>query len=84
MINMIKIRFSERKCYAMLAHEHRDERPNRKRTEGKMVKKNKVHVMTCGASAVIVDEDGMATTSVDMLVNGVKKLLSRNGRRKTA
>lgn len=49
-----------------------------------MVTKNKVHVMTCGASAVVIDENGTVTTSVDTLVNGVKKLFTKNARRKNA
>ena len=41
----------------------------------------KTQVMTCGACAVIVNENGQATTSIDALVNGVKHLASKFSRR---
>ncbi|MBO4365208.1 MAG: hypothetical protein J5804_02815 [Eggerthellaceae bacterium] len=41
---------------------------------------NKTQVLTCGACAVIVSENGQMTTSVDMLVNGAKHIASMFGR----
>ena len=41
----------------------------------------KTQVMTCGACAVIVNEGGQTTTSIDTLVNGVKHLASKFSRR---
>ena len=41
----------------------------------------KNQVMTCGACAVIVDGSGQTTTSIDSLVNGMKRLASRFSRR---
>ena len=43
----------------------------------------KTEFLACGACAIIVDEDGQMTTSVDLLVNGVKRLIGR-ARRTTA
>lgn len=45
---------------------------------------NKYQFMSCGASAVIVDENGQMTTSVDTLVNGVKRLFGKRSRRSMA
>ena len=45
------------------------------------MKSGKNQVMTCGACAVIVDESGQTVTSIDSLVNGMKRLASRFGRR---
>ena len=42
---------------------------------------SKHQVMTCGACAVVVDEYGETTTSIDHMVNGVKRLFARDGRR---
>ena len=39
------------------------------------MKKN-TNVMACGC-AVVIEEDGKVTTSVDMLVNGLQHLFSR-------
>ena len=41
----------------------------------------KHQVMTCGACAVFVDEQGEVTTSIDHMVSGVKRLFGKNGRR---
>ena len=41
---------------------------------------SKHQVMACGACAVIIDEQGEMTTSVDSLVNGIKRLFGKGGR----
>ena len=46
-----------------------------------MGRSSKGQVLTCGACAVIVDESGEMTTSIDSMVNGVKRLFGRSGRR---
>ena len=44
--------------------------------------KSNGNVLVCGACAVTMSENSESTTSIDLLVNGVKKLFSRkNGRR---
>lgn len=45
---------------------------------------NKNQVMTCGACTVVVDENGQMTTSVGMLVGGMKRLGSMLGRRSSS
>ena len=42
---------------------------------------SKHQVMTCGACAVVVDEYGETTTSIDHMVNGVTRPFARDGRR---
>ena len=42
---------------------------------------NKSQIMTCGACSVIMDEDGQMTTSIDTLVGGAKRLVSKFSRR---
>ena len=42
---------------------------------------NKSQIMTCGACSVIMDEDGQMTTSIDTLVGGAKRLVSKFTRR---
>ena len=49
-----------------------------------MTKKNATQVIACGASAVIVDENGNTTASVDMLINAIKRLFSKSARREGA
>ena len=44
---------------------------------------SKHQVMACGACAVVVDEQGEVTTSIDNLVNGVKRLFGKGGRPKS-
>lgn len=46
-----------------------------------MSKKNAHQVIACGACAVIVDERGYTTTSVDVVANGLKRLFSKSVRR---
>jgi hypothetical protein len=41
---------------------------------------SKNQVMTCGACAVMMNEDGQTTTSIDALVSGVKHIASRFSR----
>lgn len=41
----------------------------------------RTQVMTCGACAVVVDENGQMTTSIDMIVNDVKRIASWFNRR---
>ena len=41
---------------------------------------NKTQVMACGACAVVMNENGQVTTSVDMLVSGVKNIASKFSR----
>ena len=45
------------------------------------MKKTNNQVMTCGACGIIVSESGQTSTSIDSLVNGVKRLTSKLGRR---
>lgn len=40
----------------------------------------KHQVMACGACSIVVDEDGRMTTSIDKLVAGIKRLVSRTPR----
>ena len=39
------------------------------------------NVIACGACAVVIDEIGETTTSIDQLMNGVKHLFSRRTNR---
>ena len=41
----------------------------------------KTQVMTCGACAVVMDENGQTTTSIDLIVNDVKRIASLFNRR---
>ncbi len=52
--------------------------------EADMTKKNATQVIACGASAVIVDENGNTISSIDMLINAMKRLLSKSDRREGA
>ena len=45
---------------------------------------SKTQVMTCGACAVSMDENGQMTTSIDMLVDGVKRFASKFNRRSSS
>ena len=45
------------------------------------MKNGKNQVMSCGACAIIVGESGQTTTSIDSLVNGVKRFKSKLSRR---
>ena len=45
------------------------------------MKNGKNQVMSCGACAIIVGESGQTTTSIDSLVNGVKRFTSKFSRR---
>ena len=47
---------------------------------GVVMNSNKNHVLTCGACAVVVDENGNTTTSIDMLAGGVKRIISKFNR----
>ena len=49
--------------------------------EADMTKKNATQVIACGASAVIVDENGNTIASIDMLINAMKRLFSKSARR---
>ena len=42
--------------------------------------KKDTRVMTCGACAISIDANGEATTSIDVLVNGVKRLFAKANR----
>ena len=44
----------------------------------------KSQVMTCGACAVVMDENGQMTTSIDLIVNDVKRVASWFGRRSSS
>lgn len=48
------------------------------------IKKNQNQVIACGACAVIVDENGNTTTSVDALARGIKHLFSKSARSDSA
>lgn len=41
-------------------------------------------VIACGACAVIVEETGETTTSVDMLIGGIKHLFAKTKRQETS
>lgn len=74
-INMTKIRFSDYVKPAILTPTKRELR------KGSAMKNGKNQVMTCGACAIIVGESGQTTTSIDSLVNGVKRFTSKLSRR---
>ena len=42
------------------------------------MRKNGNQVLTCGACAVVVDEQGTKETSVDVLADAVKRLFSKS------
>lgn len=48
------------------------------------MRNSKSQVMSCGACAVVMNEDGEMTTSIDALVNGIKRAFSRAHRSKSA
>ena len=45
---------------------------------------SKSQVMSCGACAVVMNEDGETSTSIDMLVNGVKRFFASTRHAKSA
>ncbi len=70
---MIKIRYSDYVQCAILAS-------MKERMARGVVMSNKNHVLTCGACAVVVDENGNTTTSIDLLASGVKRIISKINR----
>ena len=73
MLHMIKIRFPNYKGPVILIAT--------KTAEGAEMYSYKGQVLTCGAGAVIMEETGQVTTSIDLLVNGAKRLVAKFSQR---